>query len=100
MSNCKISVASTGYAGLSISILLAQHNRVTAVDIVSEKVEMINSRNSSIQDDYIDKYLAEYASGTRTLDLVATLDAEVAYLGANFVVIAAPTNVYPKFSVA
>ena len=61
---------------------------------------MINSRNSSIQDDYIDKYLAEYASGTRTLDLVATLDAEVAYLGANFVVIAAPTNVYPKFSVA
>lgn len=83
----KIAVAGTGYVGLSISVLLAQHNKVTAVDIVPEKVEMINSRRSPIQDDYIEKYLAE-----KKLDLTATLDAEAAYKDADFVVIAAPTN--------
>ncbi len=82
-----IAVAGTGYVGLSISVLLAQHNRVTAVDIVPEKVEMINNRKSPIQDEYIEKYLAE-----KELDLTATLDAEAAYKNANFVVIAAPTN--------
>ena len=82
-----IAVAGTGYVGLSISVLLAQHNKVTAVDIVPEKVEMINNRKSPIQDDYIEKYLAE-----KELDLTATLDAEAAYKDADFVVIAAPTN--------
>lgn len=82
-----IAVAGTGYVGLSISVLLAQHNRVTAVDIVPEKVEMINNKKSPIQDEYIEKYLAE-----KELDLTATLDAEAAYKNANFVVIAAPTN--------
>ncbi len=82
-----IAVAGTGYVGLSISVLLAQHNKVTAVDIVPEKVEMINNRKSPIQDDYIEKYLAE-----NELDLTATLDAEAAYKDADFVVIAAPTN--------
>lgn len=85
--NMNIAVAGTGYVGLSISVLLAQHNKVTAVDIVPEKVEMINNRKSPIQDDYIEKYLAE-----KELDLTATLDAEVAYKDADFVVIAAPTN--------
>ena len=83
----KITVAGTGYVGLSISVLLAQHNKVTAVDIIPEKVEMINNKKSPIQDDYIEKYLAE-----KELDLTATLDAEVAYKDADFVVIAAPTN--------
>lgn len=83
----KIAVAGTGYVGLSISVLLAQHNKVTAVDIIPEKVEMINNRKSPIQDDYIEKYLAE-----KELDLTATLDAEAAYKDADFVVIAAPTN--------
>ena len=83
----KIAVAGTGYVGLSIATLLAQHNRVTAVDIVPSKVEMINRRVSPIQDDYIEKYFAE-----RKLDLTATLDAEQAYSDADFVVIAAPTN--------
>lgn len=83
----KIAVAGTGYVGLSISVLLAQHNRVVAVDIVPEKVEMINQKKSPIQDEYIEKYLVE-----RELDLVATLDAEAAYRDADFVVIAAPTN--------
>ena len=83
----KIAVAGTGYVGLSISVLLAQHNTVTAVDIIPEKVEMINNRKSPIQDDYIEKYLAE-----KELDLTATLDAEAAYKEADFVVIAAPTN--------
>ena len=83
----KIAVAGTGYVGLSIATLLAQHNEVTAVDIVPEKVEMINNRRSPIQDEYIEKYLAE-----KDLHLKATLDAESAYREAEFVVIAAPTN--------
>ena len=83
----KIAVAGTGYVGLSMSVLLAQHNKVKAVDIIPEKVELINQRKSPIQDDYIEKYLAE-----KELDLVATLDAESAYKDADFVVIAAPTN--------
>ena len=82
-----IAVAGTGYVGLSISVLLAQHNKVTAVDIIPEKVEMINNKKSPIQDEYIEKYLAE-----KELDLTATLDAETAYKDADFVVIAAPTN--------
>ncbi len=82
-----IAVAGTGYVGLSIATLLAQHNHVTAVDIVPEKVELINNKKSPIQDDYIEKYLAE-----KDLDLTATLDGESAYKNADFVVIAAPTN--------
>lgn len=82
-----IAVAGTGYVGLSIATLLAQHNHVTAVDIIPEKVEMINNHQSPIQDDYIEKYLAE-----KKLDLVATLDGESAYQKADFVIIAAPTN--------
>lgn len=82
-----IAVAGTGYVGLSIATLLSQHNHVTAVDIVPEKVECINNRKSPIQDEYIEKYLAE-----KELDLTATLDAENAYKEADFVVIAAPTN--------
>lgn len=82
-----IAVAGTGYVGLSIATLLSQHHKVTAVDIVPEKVELINNRKSPIQDEYIEKYLAEKA-----LDLTATLDAETAYRGADLVVIAAPTN--------
>ncbi len=92
MSNYKIAVAGTGYVGLSIATLLAQHNKVTAVDIVPEKVELINNRKSPIQDDYIEKYLSEDCAGTRKLNLTATLDAETAYSDADFVVIAAPTN--------
>ena len=83
----KIAVAGTGYVGLSIAVLLAQHNTVKAVDIVPEKVELINNKKSPIQDDYIEKYLAE-----KELDLEATLNAEYAYKDADFVVIAAPTN--------
>ena len=83
----KIAVAGTGYVGLSIAVLLAQHNTVKAVDIIPEKVELINKKKSPIQDDYIEKYLAE-----KELDLEATLDAEYAYKDADFVVIAAPTN--------
>ena len=83
----KIAVAGTGYVGLSISVLLAQHNKVTAVDIIPEKVEMINNKKSPIQDEYIEKYLVE-----KELDLTATLDAETTYRNAEFVVIAAPTN--------
>ena len=85
--NKKIAVAGTGYVGLSIATLLAQHNHVMAVDIIPEKVELINSKKSPIQDEYIDKYLAE-----KELDLTATLDGEAAYKDAEFVVIAAPTN--------
>ena len=85
-----IAVAGTGYVGLSIATLLAQHHKVLAVDIVPEKVEMINDRKSPIQDEYIEKYLAE-----KELDLTATLDAKAAYSVADFVVIAAPTNVRP-----
>ena len=90
MEKYNIAVAGTGYVGLSIATLLAQHNRVTAVDIVPEKVELINNRRSPIQDDYIEKYLAE-----RNLDLTATLDGAEAYRDADFVVIAAPTNYDP-----
>ena len=83
----KIAVAGTGYVGLSLAVLLAQHHQVTAVDIVPEKVELINNKKSPTQDDYIEKYLAE-----KELDLTATLDAKEAYSDADFVVIAAPTN--------
>ena len=83
----KIAVAGTGYVGLSIATLLAQHNKVYAVDIIPEKVELINQKKSPIQDEYIEKYLSE-----KKLDLTATLDAETAYKDADFVVIAAPTN--------
>ena len=83
----EIAVAGTGYVGLSIATLLSQHHKVTAVDIIPEKVELINNRKSPIQDDYIEKYLAE-----KELDLTATLDGESAYKDANFVIIAAPTN--------
>lgn len=83
----KIAVAGTGYVGLSLAVLLAQHNKVTAVDIIPEKVELINQKKSPIQDDYIEKYLAE-----KELDLTATLDAEEAYKDAEYVIIAAPTN--------
>ena len=85
----KIAVAGTGYVGLSIATLLSQYHKVTAVDIIPEKVEMINNRKTSIQDDYIEKYMAE-----KELDLTATLDAKAAYADADYVVIAAPTNVY------
>ena len=83
----KIAVAGTGYVGLSMATLLAQHNHVVAVDIIPEKVEMINNRQSPIQDEYIEKYFAE-----KELDLTATLDAESAYKDADFVIVAAPTN--------
>ena len=83
----KIAVAGTGYVGLSIATLLSQHHQVTAVDIIPEKVDMINNRKSPIQDDYIEKYLAE-----KELNLTATLDAKAAYSDADFVVIAAPTK--------
>ncbi|MGV2998965.1 nucleotide sugar dehydrogenase [Streptococcus suis] len=83
----KIAVAGTGYVGLSNAVLLAQHHRVVAVDVIPEKVELINARKSPIQDDYIEQYLAE-----KDLDLVATLDAETAYKEAEIVIIAAPTN--------
>ena len=83
----KIAVAGTGYVGLSIATLLAQHHEVHAVDVIPEKVEKINNKISPIQDEYIEKYLAE-----KELNLVATLDAEEAYTGADFVIIAAPTN--------
>lgn len=87
MKDYKIAVAGTGYVGLSLAVLLAQKNKVYAVDIVPEKVELINKRKSPIQDDYIEKYLSE-----KKLDLTATLDAEQGYKDADFVVIAAPTN--------
>lgn len=87
MNKLEIAVAGTGYVGLSIAVLLAQHHHVTAVDIVPEKVNLINQKRSPIQDEYIEKYLAK-----EQLDLTATLDAETAYRNADFVVIAAPTN--------
>ena len=93
--NYRIAVAGTGYVGLSIATLLSQHHEVIAVDIVPEKVELINAKKSPIQDDYIEKYLVE-----KELNLTATLDAKAAYSDADFVVIAAPTNVYLKLSVA
>ncbi|MBD5237131.1 MAG: UDP-glucose 6-dehydrogenase [Bacteroidales bacterium] len=90
MKKYNIAVAGTGYVGLSIATLLSQHNHVTAVDIIPEKVDLINNKKSPIQDDYIEKYLAE-----KELDLTATLDAAEAYRNADFVVIAAPTNYDP-----
>ena len=81
-----IAVAGTGYVGLSIATLLSQHHKVYAVDIIPEKVEMINQRKSPIRDEYIEKYLAE-----KELDLTATLDAKLAYQNADYVVIATPT---------
>ncbi|MCJ0588414.1 helix-turn-helix domain-containing protein, partial [Enterococcus cecorum] len=87
----KIAVAGTGYVGLSIATLLAQYHEVVAVDIIPEKVELINQRKSPIQDDYIEKYLAE-----KELNLMATLDGKSAYQEADFVVIAAPTNYDPQ----
>ena len=90
ISDLKIAVAGTGYVGLSIATLLAQHHRVTAVDVAPEKVEKLNNKISPIQDDYIEKYLAE-----KPLNLVATLDGKAAYKDADFVVIAAPTNYDP-----
>ena len=89
-SNIKIAVAGTGYVGLSIATLLSQHHHVTAVDVIPEKVDLINQRKSPIQDDYIEKYLAE-----KELDLAATTDGTKAYSDADFVVIAAPTNYDP-----
>ncbi|SFO74313.1 UDPglucose 6-dehydrogenase [Acidaminococcus fermentans] len=86
-----IAVAGTGYVGLSLATLLSQHNHVTAVDIIPEKVDMVNNRKSPIQDDYIEKYLVE-----KDLDLTATLDAEEAYKDADFVIIATPTNYDPQ----
>ena len=83
----KIAVAGTGYVGLSLAVLLSQKYEVTAVDIIPEKVDMINKRQSPIQDDYIEKYLAE-----KELKLTATTDGESAYRDADFVIIAAPTN--------
>ena len=90
MKSYRIAVAGTGYVGLSIATLLAQHNKVTAVDVIPEKVDLINSRRSPIQDEYIEKYLAE-----KPLDLTATLDGAAAYSDADFVVIAAPTTYAP-----
>ena len=88
--NIKIAVAGTGYVGLSIATLLSQHHQVTAVDVVPEKVELINQRKSPIQDDYIEKYLAE-----KVLNLKATTDGVEAYKDADFIVIATPTNYDP-----
>lgn len=85
--NKKIAVTGTGYAGLSIATLLVQHNHATAVDVIPEKVELINKKKSPIQDEYIEKYLTE-----KELGLTAILDGEVPYKGAEFVVIAVPTN--------
>lgn len=85
-----IAVAGTGYVGLSLAVLLSQHNHVTAVDILPEKVEMLNNWKSPIQDDYIEKFLAEHEE--RKLGLTATTDAASAYSNAYFVIIAAPTN--------
>ena len=90
-----IAIAGTGYVGLSLAVLLAQHNNVTAVDIIPEKVEKINNYISPIQDEYIEKYLAEAKAGSRTLNLAATTDGKTAYANADFVVIAAPTNYDP-----
>ena len=88
--NIKIAVAGTGYVGLSIATLLSQHHQVTAVDVVPEKVELINHRRSPIQDDYIEKYLTE-----KVLNLKATTDGVEAYKDADFIVIATPTNYDP-----
>lgn len=91
-----IAVAGTGYVGLSLAVLLSQHNQVTAVDIIPEKVEKINSFISPIQDEYIEKYLAEAKAGSRKLNLYATTDGTSAYASADYVIIATPTNYDPK----
>ena len=91
-----IAVAGTGYVGLSLAVLLSQHNKVTAVDIIPEKVEKLNNFVSPIQDEYIEKFLDEAKAGKRKLDLTATTDGEAAYKDADFVVIAAPTNYDPQ----
>ena len=88
----KITVAGTGYVGLSIAVLLSQHHEVTAVDVIPEKVEMINRRQSPIQDEYLEKYLAEDKAGQRKLNLTATVDGRTSYQSAEFVVVATPTN--------
>lgn len=92
----KIAVAGTGYVGLSMAVLLAQHNKVTAVDIIPEKVEMLNRYSSPVEDEYIEKYLAEAKEGRRNLNLIATLDGASAYAEADFIIIAAPTDYDPK----
>ena len=92
----KIAVAGTGYVGLSIAVLLAQHNQVTAVDIIPEKVAKLNNFISPIQDEYIEKYLDEAKKGKRVLNLTATTDGAIAYTDADFIIIAAPTNYDPK----
>ena len=91
----KIAVAGTGYVGLSMATLLAQHHEVTAVDVVPEKIDLINHRQSPIQDDYIEQYLRE-----KPLRLTATLDADMAYKDADFVVIATPTNYDPAKTIS
>ena len=91
LKNIRIAVAGTGYVGLSIATLLSQHHQVKAVDVIKEKVDLINNRKSPIQDDYIEKYLAE-----KDLNLVATTDGESAYKDADFVVVATPTNYDPQ----
>ena len=92
----KIAVAGTGYVGLSLAVLLSQHNKVTAVDIIPEKVEKLNNGISPIQDDYIELYLKEASEGKRSLNLTATIDGNSAYKSADFIVIAAPTNYDPQ----
>ncbi len=92
----KIAVAGTGYVGLSLAVLLSQHNQVTAVDIIQEKVDKLNSYISPIQDEYIEKYLDEARKGTRSLNLTATTDGAGAYAEADFIIVAAPTNYDPK----
>ena len=92
----KIAVAGTGYVGLSLAVLLSQHNEVTAVDIIPEKVEKLNQLISPIQDEYIEKYFAEAKEGKRTLNLTATTDGAAAYRDAEYIIIAAPTNYDPK----
>lgn len=92
----KIAVAGTGYVGLSLAVLLAQHNQVIAVDIIPEKVEKLNNCISPVQDEYIEKYLSEARSGKRRLDLRATTDGTAAYADADLIVVAAPTNYDPK----
>ena len=94
----KIAVAGTGYVGLSLAVLLSQHNKVTAVDIIPEKVEKINKFVSPIQDEYIEKYLEEAKNGKRKLNLIATTDGANAYKDADFIIIAAPTNYDPKLN--
>lgn len=87
----RIVVAGTGYVGMSIAVLLAQHNEVVAVDVIPEKVDLINQKKSPIQDEYIEKYMAE-----KELNLTATLDAKSAYKNADYIIIAAPTNYDPQ----